>query len=147
MTFLTNFLNDGAVGAFLQSNEKASADNHQNNNPVKEPKENQIIKPLTKEQHPQYEVINAITNKVAKRDCGHFKNKFADIYMPLILSPEKSKEWTLAVAEKQDDSPYCTAFNDFWDTVLKDPWNYIKLDIKNGKCPVQESIMKWLKDL
>lgn len=142
MTFLTNFLKDGAVGAFLQSNEKASDD--VTKEPVETPKETQVSKTLTIEQHPQYEVIKAITNKVAKRDCGHFKNKFAEIYMPLILSPEKSDEWLLAVAEKQDDSAYCTAFNDFWDTVLEDPWNYIKLDIQNKKCPVKNSIMTWL---
>lgn len=139
MTFLTDFLKDGAVGAFLQSNEKASADVTKESGPVETPKENQIINPLTLKKHPQLKVINAITNKVAGHQCGDFKNGFADQYLKMILKPDRLIEWTNEQVKL--DSAYCTAFNRFWDKVLNDPNKYIKHSLTKDDDP---KVKTWL---
>lgn len=138
MTFLTNFLKDGAVGAFLQSNENASADVIKESGPVENPKPAEIHK-----SEGSKNIVEEITKKIYSHQCGYKKNKFAERYLEHILTESGLKLWK--ARPNAMDSPHCDAFDRFWEKVKNDPNTYIKdTEVANQK---RIGLLKaWLAD-
>ena len=138
MTFLTNFLKDGAVGAFLQSNENASADVIKESGPVENPKPAEIHK-----SEGSKNIIEEIDKKIYSHQCGYKKNKFAERYLEDILTESGLKLWKAQSISM--DSPHCEAFDRFWVKVKNDPNTYIK-DTEVVKQKKIKALKTWLAD-